>query len=379
MFLRFLITALFLAGSLGAARAHRPGESYVYIDVTDDGLSGEFHIRLEDVAKAFDLDRDGDGITTEAEVAAGADSIRADLAGRLFFFRDGERHAIAPTALEFFGHARVRQMRLKFDVPGFGPPPEAIDVEYRFLYDGADPDHRPMLLQASNTRMRLAENEATVSLVFEPGAERQTVSLVPPPRGPLFLEFLLHGVRQILGDPDRLLLAVALLLPVVARRRPGRWDPFATLKDSVRNAAVAAAAFGGGLAAALIVLSYVPFRGGPLLGDGLLALSLILVAVDNFRPLPGLARWHVAALAGALQGAGRNDYGGFVGLNGGLVEAVPTGFGAGAAVAVLAVALVIVPALILVRDLPIYRLAALRLGSVALVGVSAAWFTTKLA
>jgi hypothetical protein len=128
-----------------------------------------------------------------------------------------------------------------------------------------------------------------------------------------------------------------------------------------------------------MVLTYLPFRSGPLLADGLLALSLVVIAVDNFRPIAWLARWQVVALAGALQGAGRNDYASFVGLNGGLVEAVPTGFGAGAAVAVLVVAAVIVPVLILVRDLPIYRLAALRLGSVALLGVSAAWFTSKIA
>jgi hypothetical protein len=59
-------------------------------------------------------------------------------------------------------------------------------------------------------------------------------------------------------------------------------------------------------------------------------------------------------------------------------EVVLTGFALGVALAVVIVAAVLVPVLVLLRDMPLYRIAALRLGSVLIIGLSAAWFTSKV-
>lgn len=362
----------------GGASAHRPGESYVYISVSDPELSGEFHIRVADIAKAVELDTDGDGTVSDAEVEARRTDIFDHLGQRLYFYANGERHRIEPLDMRFFAKPKVRQMAIEFGVPTLTPVPEKIEVEYRFLYDGADPAHRPMLLQESNTRMRLAENEWFVSLVFEPGGERHSLSLVPPPRGPLFREFVLHGFYMMLADLERVLLIGALLLPVVVRRQAGAWQPQGGAVHVARGVAATAAALAVGMAAALMIRVQYDWRPTPPYDYGLLALSLALVAVDNFRPLPWVRRWQVALVAGVLQGAGRNDYTALVGLNKGLPEIVLSGFALGVALAVIVVAAVLVPILVLVRDMRLYRLAALRLGSVLLVGVSAAWFTAKV-
>jgi len=361
-----------------AAFAHRPGESYVYIDVTDTEMSGEFHIRLADMAKALELDADGDGSITDAEVEAQRAEIFDDLEGRLFFYAGGARHRIEPQHLRFFGNPKVRQMVVEFDLPSLTPVPDTVDVAYRFLYDGPDPAHRPMLLQNSNTRLRLAENEWYVSLVFEPGAERHTLSLVPPPAAPLFVQFMLHGAYMMLSQLDRLLLIGVLLLPVVVRRQSGSWQSQVDGAAAARSVAATGLALALGMAAALYIRTTYDLRLAPPYDSGLLVLSLALVAADNFRPIPKVRRWQVALAAGLLQGAGRNDYVGLSGLTKGMPEIVLSGFALGVMLAFAVVAAVLVPILVLVQDTRLYRVAALRLGSVLLVGVGAAWFATRM-
>jgi hypothetical protein len=376
MALRALI-AIILVCAAGQAVAHRPGESYVYIDVSDAEITGAFHIRLEDLAKAIDLDADGNGSLIDAEVEARREEVANYLRDRLIFHAGGFAHRIVPEELRFFGDPHIRQMELEFDLPTLRPVPESLEVENRFLYEGVDPAHRPMLLQQSNARMRLHENEWFVSLVFEPGAERQSLSLIPPPAGPLFARFLLHGAYMMLTDPDRLLLLGALLLPLVRRREDG-WQPTGGLTAAARSVCATALALSAGMAAALYVRMHFGVGPTPPFDTGLLALSLALVAVDNFHPIPGLRRWHITLLCGLLQGSGRNDYVGLVGLNKGMPEVVLTGFALGVALAVVIVAAVLVPVLVLLRDMRLYRIAALRLGSVLIIGLSAAWFTSKV-
>jgi hypothetical protein len=201
---------------------------------------------------------------------------------------------------------------------------------------------------------------------------------VPPPRGPLFAEFVLHGFYMMMAEFGRVLLMAALLLPVVVRREAGSWQSQGRAAGIVRGVAATAVALAVGMAVALEIRMRFDVGPTPPYDYGLLALSLALVAADNYHPLPWVRRWQVALAAGVLQGAGRNDYVVLAGLNKGLVEIVLGGFAAGVMLAVIVVAAVLVPILILVRDMRYYRVAALRLGSVLLVGVSAAWFTTKV-
>lgn len=379
MVLRALLALGLLLVATTGAMAHRPGESYVYLDVTDDGITGEFHIRVADIAQALPLDANGDGTVSDDEVTAREAEIGTYLSERLTFFANGSRHAIDPGDLRFFAKPKVRQMALAFDLPTLRPVPDVLEVDYRFLYDGADPDHRPMLLLESNTRMRLVENEWFVSLVFGPGAERQSVSLVPPPTGPLLVDFALKGVYMMLAEPGRLVLAAALLLPLAAVRRPGAWVSPAGIGEVVRGVGTTALVFAAGMAVVLLIRTRFDLRPSPPYDDVLLALSLLVIALDNVWPLRRVRRWHVVLLAGLLQGAGRNDYTALVGVYKGMPEIVLTGFALGVALALIVLAAILVPILILVRDLKLYRLSALRLGSVLLVGAGAALFAAKVA
>ena len=374
MLLRSLLALALLVWMTMPVEAHRPGESYIYVDVTETEMTGRFHIRLADLTKAVDLDANRDGFADEAEFEAKASEVHDYLIGRLTFYDGTKAHKVQISGHSFFGPDHSRQVDISFDVPSLGPPPEALSVEYRFLYDGPDPAHRPMLLQASNTRLRLAHNESIVSLVFEEDAERQTVSLVPPPMSEIFMGFIMHGAHQILSEPARVLFAVALLLPVVMLRSGTGWTPRETTNSAVAAAALVTTLFALGFVATLSLAAFQVFALSSDLGQGMLALSVILLAFDNFRPLPYLRGAHVALVLGALHGLGPNDFIKELGLHQAFAEIALAGFGVGLWIAMALVAGVVIPLLALVRRDPLYPRLALRYSSVPLALGTALWF-----
>ncbi|MCG8444031.1 MAG: HupE/UreJ family protein, partial [Caulobacterales bacterium] len=228
------LAALVLGTWLAApAEAHRTGESYIYLNVTDESLSGRFEITLEHLGAFMDLDADGNGAVTKSEFEARRDAVFAALAERLIFHGADGPHAVTPAGdvayldLDFGTFAAIG-----FDIASLRPTPEAIDIEYRFLFDGPVPNHRVYVLIESNTRTNLAGNEGHPSLIYGPGQERQTLSLVGAPWHEVFTAFIAHGAWHIWIGYDHILFLVSLLLPSVMVLRQRRWEPGAEFRAS---------------------------------------------------------------------------------------------------------------------------------------------------
>jgi hypothetical protein len=379
MFFRYLLATLAVVLWASAADAHRPGESYVYLDVSESEVTGKLHIRLSDLTKAIPLDQNDDGLIEEGEFEAKVEEVKDYLTGRLTFHDADRVHGVRLSGHRFFGPEDARQVEIDFEIPTLGPPPDNIDVEYRFLYDGIEPAHRPMVLQSSNTRMGLVENEAVASAVFGVGSERQPVSLVPPPPGQIFQDFVFHGIFQALSAPLGVLLLAALFLPSVMRRVGGRWAPLDRAPQALAAAGGVAAAFVAGYMAALVPITQgwtAPLAVSP---SVVLALSALVIAADNFRPFAYLRRWHLALALGLAQGALGNGFMHLLGLNQGFAEIALAGFAVGLGLAVTLVAAAVVPLPIVLRSLPVYRRVAHDYASLALVVLGAAALLTSTA
>lgn len=331
-----VFVAVFMAGT--SAHAHRPGESYIYLIVSEAALRGEFHIRFTELAKVFEMDLDNDEILTDREVASRHDSIGAYLAERLRFHHDGEEHSPVIGKLAFFGPETARQIKLHFEVPTLAPPPDELEVSYRFLYDELDPEHLPMLLFKSNTRMRLAENEWVVSLVFREGEERQTVSLLPQPFPVLVPRLGEVGLRQILTSPYHFLVVLLAVIPCAWVRSDGRWrgrkTPGGVAGAVVSTGALFAAGFTGGI----FFREFVHYMMTDWQSTSLVLAAGAILLLDNLYPLRFIKRWVPLVLAGALCGASRTFYRAEVGLEKSLYEFVLPGVASGIFLAALLIA-----------------------------------------
>lgn len=360
-----------------AAHAHRPDESYLYLIVNEGPLAGEFHIRISDMAKAVPLDADGDGTITDAEVEQNFDAITSYLSQQVDLSDETGSHALEFDGLRFFGRIERRHIVLDFRVPSLDPPPDTLTVEFRFLYEDIDPVHRPMLLMKSNTRMRLAYNEAHVTLEFEPGADSQSVSLVPPPFGQRVASTLQQGFLLILNNPYNILIAFTALLGSL------RWYAKTATESTgaahlAKNVAFVSLLLGIGFATGLLVQEYFPFRFSAHDAKTILGVSLGVAALANLLVLNTGARAAALLWAGGLSGVTMRGFGAVVGLNKGYIEIVYPGLIIGVYIACCALALAVLPsAFLLFRQSPCLE-QSIRFLSMAVVGLAVLFLIQRL-
>ena len=329
--------ALVLAATF-PADAHRQGESYLYLDVTEAGISGEYHLRLADLMRALPLDTDGDGQLSEAEFEAGFDAIRDYLVARTVFYAGETEHRPVLGSHEFFAEGPDLQALVHYELPTLGPPPDMLDASFVVLFDGPDPDHRTLLLQASNTRLGLVDNESYHSLVFAPGRERQTLDLRPAPAGRVLFDFFRHGLRQALTSPAHLCILALIVLPLGLRgpMEPGRTAGLALALSAGATAGLVA----GMVAQHASALALDGYGKRILLVFVLASMAAIWSALRSPGPVPSLVAAFVSA---ALVGLLARGYYPNLGLAAGMPALTLAGFAAGIAAATLALACVLGP------------------------------------
>ncbi|MDJ0951646.1 MAG: HupE/UreJ family protein [Alphaproteobacteria bacterium] len=375
--IRTWMLAFCLTLAVWPASAHRLGESYLYIDVTENGISGELHIRLADFAKAVPMDADRDGTVDDAEFRRVRAQAYAYLEGRVRFFADGREHEVRFGDFRFFGDASGRQVAIAVSLPTLGPPPDVIEAEYRFLFDGPDPAHRTMLIQSSSTRLRIEQNETAESLVFGPGAERQSLDLRPRPKTQILGDFFLHGMRQMMRSVPHLCVVVALIMPWFLRRDDGRRAPTGAFRGGL-TLLLFAAVFVAALAAGAALSAFDVVEVGRREVFAACALSLGLLALDTWRPVPGAGRALVVLAAGLLLGLASPVFGNQLGLDRGFPEVALIAFAGGTMASVAVITAFVLPLFWLTRTFPAYEFAVLRGGSVAIAGLGVLWFAARL-
>ncbi len=200
---------------MGQVEAHRLGESYVYLTVSDESLTGRLEITLTDLNKTFSLDADDDGIVSAEEFAAQAKQVEAYLAPRLVLYHGRTSHPIAVTHSKIHDYKIAEFAQIFFEVPSLDPVPDNVEIEYRYQLEGFEPTHRSLLVIENNTRTGIVDNESQVSLIFGPGQERQSLRLSGTPGHEVFVTFVKHGVWHILIGLDHVLFIICLLLPSV--------------------------------------------------------------------------------------------------------------------------------------------------------------------
>ena len=117
-----------MVASINGAHAHRSGESYVYVNVTESGMSGKLHITLAHIAEGVELAATTDGVLTQEEFEQNTDAIFAFFQSRIAFYEGDIKHGVRFTTHEFFGPENDVWVNIGFEMPTMGPPPETLDM-----------------------------------------------------------------------------------------------------------------------------------------------------------------------------------------------------------------------------------------------------------
>lgn len=360
------------------AKAHSTGESYVYLNVTEEGLSGRFEVPFKEVDKAIPLDMDGDGTITEDEFTANADSIYAYLQPRLVFYDGDQAHPVEILDHQFLDVDFDIFAQVQFEVPTLGEPPETLEADYRFLIDGIDRNHRGLLIIESNTRSGIAENEAQHSLIFSDDNRRQAFEVDGLSDWVIFARFVGEGIYHIVPiGYDHILFLLSLLLASVMVVRSGKWAPAPGFREPFWFVVKVVTLFTVAHTITLTLAALGIVRLPVVLVEAVIALSIAIAAVNNLYPFVANRTWSIVFFLGLFHGFGFANVLDPLGAQGHSLVAALSGFNIGVEIGQLIVVLAAFPILYLIRRLPVYKPLVLQAGSVALIAVAGFWFVER--
>jgi hypothetical protein len=361
------VLALLLSLWAAAAQAHKPSDSYLMLSVQGQRVAGQWDIALRDLDFAIGLDADGNGEITWGEVKTKHAEIAAYALARLAISADD---VPCPTAavshlIDQHSDGGYAVLRLVADCPR---SPAELGVAYRLLFD-LDRQHKGLL--------RLETGGDTRTAIFGPENQRQVFDLARPSPGRQLLDYFAAGVEHIWTGYDHILFLLSLLLPAVLVPCGREWRPAdgfrAAFADVLRivTAFTVAHSITLGLAASKFVA--VPAR----ISESVIALSVVLVALNNLRPAVRRSRWIVAFCFGLAHGFGFASVLTDLGLPKGALATALVGFNLGVEAGQIAIVGAFLPLAYLLRDTRFYRRLILAGGSGAIAALAALWFVER--
>jgi hypothetical protein len=191
--------------------------------------------------------------------------------------------------------------------------------------------------------------------------------------------FLHEGVTHILGGYDHVLFLLCLLLPAVARRTANGWQPVARLRDAVLPLFGIITAFTLAHSVTLALASLHLVAMPPSVIEPLIAVTIVLAAIDNIWPIFGGRRAAVTFLFGLVHGFGFAGVLGELNLPAAQFAWALLQFNLGLELGQLMIVLSATGVLYLARHQPAYPRWGIGAGSAAAMLMGVLWFVERTA
>ncbi|HJW37131.1 MAG TPA: HupE/UreJ family protein [Candidatus Udaeobacter sp.] len=342
------------------ANGHDPGLSSLTIRQRPNGLEATLTLAVKDAAQVAELDKDHDGIVTQAEFAQTRSQLETAVARLLFIAADG-KVAKAQSVRGQLDENNNVEVRLNFHVVGFS----SLEIQSKIIAS-LPLGHRQYLQIQNSTGQTLFErllsaptDRATVEL---PHTDASTVALEAARS---FANFLCLGVKHILTGYDHLLFLFGLLLVA---------GGFFSSLGIITSFTIAHSIT---LAVATLQLVQIPSR----IVEPLIAASIVFVGIENLlrgdipkarRMVPfGFGLVHGFGFASALREAG-------IGSGTGGVVLPLFSFNLGVELGQIMVAAVALPIIWKLRENPMFIARWAPACSAAVVLLGSFWFVQRV-
>jgi hypothetical protein len=361
--------SLVLALAATAVQAHKPSDSYLALSVDGAAVRGQWDIALRDLEYALGLDSDGNGAITWGELKARRKDIEAYAFSRLDVSADGKSCTQNAADLLVDEHSDGAYAVLRFNAGCGAREAAAIEIKYSLFFD-LDPTHRGLL--------RFERGGAAQTGVLSPERPRLAFAAGESSRLAQFLDYLREGVWHIWIGFDHILFLLSLLLPSVFILREKKWAPAERFKDTFWDVFKVVTSFtvAHSITLSLAALSVIslPSR----LVESTIALSVLLAALNNLKPVVAERRWAVAFAFGLIHGFGFASVLTDLGLPQGALLLALVGFNLGVEAGQLAIVGAFLPLAYALRRSWFYRRVIFTAGSAAITLVAAVWLAERV-
>jgi hypothetical protein len=382
VFLCFLLILAFHS----IAFAHFPDQSYIYLQIQEDSVTGFFEISTKDLNRVFGSNLKA-GFTKE-DLAPHLARIQQYIFQNASFSSkeagDYQIRFVEPDILraEVFGDF----VRLKFELEGVENVPDQIDVKYEaFIKDISG--HTALLVIEENKKVGLADNESMHSLEFSLGKTKQALSTKESFLWQSFSAMVKSGIWHIWLGFDHILFLLALLLPSVLSFRSKddglplefdnkAWKPVERFKPALKNVVLIITCFTVAHSITLCLAAFEIISLPSRLIESIIAFSIALAAIHNIYPLISGKEWLIAFVFGLFHGFGFAGILAEKGLGGNYLVLSVFGFNLGVEIGQMAIIVVVFPILYLLRQTFLYPKVRV-FGSIFLVFVALYWFIER--
>lgn len=363
--IRTLVLLLLFFGN-ASAWAHQSSDAYLRYRVEGAEVEQRLDIALRDLDRDLGLDADGDGVLSWGEVRTRWGDIERLASDGARFTADGA--ACQPTGagtpqLDEHSDGMHAVLVTRWRCPA---AVQALAIDYR-LFAATDAGHRALARIVGTTGE---------PLVLVPGAGPQALSAGSAGLAGLG-RFVVEGMAHIASGLDHLLFLATLILVAVWKRDGAGWAPRVSARSAFVETLKLVTAFTVahsitlGLAAAGVIAPAGAFV------ESLIALTVLLAALDNIRPFVPGPRWAMVAVFGLVHGVGFAGPLADLGLRGTELVMPLLGFNLGVELGQLAAVALLLPPALLLRDRKAYRRWIVPGGSSAIAALATLWLAER--
>ncbi|MEM7415899.1 MAG: HupE/UreJ family protein [Gemmatimonadota bacterium] len=355
-----------------AAPYHQLDQSYLYLRVYEDSLIIRLEITTGDLERAL-------GFGWDAEAGVSIEQVRAQLGAIREYaeerFSAGTADGVVNTVfrdVDILDVGFADFVRLEYTLPELTVIPDVMDFYFAVIFD-VDSLHRNFLIIEHNWKTATFNNESGISLVFSPGAPRQSLDLTDGSLFQGFMGLIWLGVLHIWIGIDHILFLIALMLPSVLLRRDGEWAPAEGFRPAFVNivAIVTCFTLAHSITLALAGLGVVDLPSAFV--ESIIAASIAAAAAANLMPKLQVKEWLVAFGFGLFHGFGFASVMGDIGVGNDRLVASVLGFNIGVELGQLAIIVAIFPVLYFLRDKRVYK-PLMYVGSIGMIVIATIWF-----
>jgi hypothetical protein len=285
------------------AWGHATGENYVWLNAQATHLEGRFAIRLDDLRNKLHVDLATDYDLASQQVNETSATVQQYIQRHFAIIANGQKLPITFTKTELFKADKLGHFaQYHYRTPD-GEIPDQLTIRNDLLFED-DPFHRSLLLIEYDDRTGQKYGGEFTAMVFSPSNHEQKLDFTDI-RGLLPIrDFVWQGALHIWIGIDHILFLVALLLPAVLVRRDSTWEPVGDFRSALwhilKVVTVFTLAHSITLSLAALEIVQLPSR----LVESTIALSIILVALNNIFPLFRKGILLIVFLFGLFHGLG---------------------------------------------------------------------------